>query len=60
MKRRFIAAALPVAALLALTGGPAAADGWLKDQITGCEIWNADDLLPGEGASWSEARVRSS
>jgi hypothetical protein len=58
MKIRFIAAALPVAALLVLTGGPATAEAWLKDPITGCEIWTAGDSVPGEGASWSGACER--
>jgi hypothetical protein len=58
MKRRLVAAALPVAALLALTGGPATAEAWLKDPITGCEIWTAGDSVPNEGASWSGACER--
>ena len=55
MKIPLIAAALPVAALLALTSGPAAAEAWLTDPITGCEIWTAGDSVAGEGASWSGA-----
>ncbi|MCP4308610.1 MAG: hypothetical protein GY788_27795, partial [bacterium] len=44
------------AGLLAFCAGAAAADGaFLKDPVTGCEIWTAGDGLPGEGASWSGA-----
>ncbi len=55
MKGCFLTAALPVAALLALTGDQAAAEEWLKDPVTGCEIWSAGDVVPNEGATWSGA-----
>lgn len=31
------------------------AGAWVKDAITGCEIWSTDTLQPGEGVTWAGA-----
>lgn len=48
------------AATVFLVGGaaaPALADDWLTDPVTGCEIWSADAIGEGYGASWAGACV---
>lgn len=45
------------AALSVLAVVPAQAEGWLKDPVTGCELWHPEDPGADEVVSWSGACV---
>jgi len=53
MKRMTIA--LIASAQTMLLAGAASADSWLKDPITECEIWSAEEAGAKESATWSGA-----
>ncbi|MEL6767369.1 MAG: hypothetical protein AAFP17_09330, partial [Pseudomonadota bacterium] len=45
---------LPGATVAAiLLAGPALAEGWIADPVTGCELWSPDPPRAGEVVSWS-------
>jgi hypothetical protein len=45
------------AALAALSIAPAQAEGWLKDPVSGCALWQPEDPTTDELVSWSGACV---
>lgn len=52
---RKIALALVASAALGALIQPAAAGEWLKDPVSGCQIWSSDDSSAGGTVTWSGA-----
>lgn len=41
--------------MVAASAYPAAADDWMTDRVTGCQVWSAEPLTGEEGVSWTGA-----
>jgi hypothetical protein len=57
MKRKSLYAAFGAAAIALTAVQPALAEGWVKDAVTGCQVWSAETDAGKETVTWSGACV---